>query len=471
MSLRAARLCLVAVLALAGFWLLSQLTVATWLAQVAEQREQDWARGISPWHWDFSDPASVVRSGSEGLAAASVSRDGLSVTVPASGAINLSLALADDWADRSALDRLQLELDSDAALQLMLLSLQPQRAWLLQPLPGGSHSLEAPLAAGPIAPTPALLLRIEAAAGTDVSLRRTALLGPACGSTMDCAKWRTKAPPAPTPERLLAWRDAQRALAPAVATEAGGYFGRMASRLARQLPNDATALWIVLALGPLGLLLDAVRQRLLRRPRPGPSARRAGLELVLALGPAVLLLLAGWPARHTPWGIALLMAAGPLALLLAPLPQSRQWRWVGSRAAWRAALAFTLVAALLSWPLGLVPRPAAPPPTIWPYPAWALVQQWLLLAAIVPRLRQIWPSTSAAAVAGGVIFALLHAPNFGLMVFTFIGGTAWAWLGQKHRALLPLAASHTALGLWLLHLAPPLLLRSAEIGGRYLMMP
>ena len=57
------------------------------------------------------------------------------------------------------------------------------------------------------------------------------------------------------------------------------------------------------------------------------------------------------------------------------------------------------------------------------------------------------------------------------MAFTCAGGTAWAWLGWRHRVLLPLAASHAALGLWLTQIAPTWLLRSAEIGGRFLMAP
>ena len=76
-----------------------------------------------------------------------------------------------------------------------------------------------------------------------------------------------------------------------------------------------------------------------------------------------------------------------------------------------------------------------------------------------------------AALAAGAGFGLLHLPNLSLMRATFVGGTAWAWLGQKHRALLPLAASHVVLGLAWLWLAPTWLLRSAEIGGRFLMPP
>ena len=93
------------------------------------------------------------------------------------------------------------------------------------------------------------------------------------------------------------------------------------------------------------------------------------------------------------------------------------------------------------------------------------------IAPIAPRMRLLLPDTRAAALACGLLFALMHAPNFALMLFTLAGGSIWAWLGQRHRALLPLAASHAVLGVWLMHVAPSWLLRSAEVGGRFLMPP
>jgi membrane protease YdiL (CAAX protease family) len=107
----------------------------------------------------------------------------------------------------------------------------------------------------------------------------------------------------------------------------------------------------------------------------------------------------------------------------------------------------------------------------WRYPLWALVQQWILLRAIAPRMRALFGSEIASGIAVGALFGLLHVPNFGLMVATFAAGSAWAVLGYRHRALLPLAVSHVALGLTLFAISPPWLLRSAEIGVRFLMLP
>jgi hypothetical protein len=105
----------------------------------------------------------------------------------------------------------------------------------------------------------------------------------------------------------------------------------------------------------------------------------------------------------------------------------------------------------------------------WFYPLWAALQQYLLLCVIAPRTRRLGRSPEAGAWLAGALFALLHLPNFTLMLATFVGGTAWAWHGYRHRALLPLTVSHAVTGLLLVLLAPDWLLRSAEIGGRYLL--
>lgn len=471
LSRHAIRLVLAGLLVILGLWLLSQLTVATWLAQEADRREQDWSRGISPWRWDFADPASVVRSGSHGLTETDTTTDGLDLYIPADGVASLSLALHDDWLDPAALNRVRVELDSEMALDLMLISLQPTTTWLQQTLPAGHHAVELPLDPELVSPPiHSLLLRIESSPGARVQLQQLAWLGPACTTSESCKHRRTAAPHFITPEPLLAWRDQERARQPAVAVEAGGGFGTAGRWLARHLPPLSGPGLLMLALPPLGLLVFALARRLgIIRSRLHP--RQTILPLVLGLGPAWVLLLAGWPERDTPVSIGLLLILGPLALACLPVPETPRWHWFGDRRAWSTALIFTLLAMAVTWPLHGLPRSTDTVPGLWPYPAWALVQQWLLLVVIMPRLRRRLPDIRSAALAGGLVFALLHAPNFGLMLFTFAGGTAWAWLGQRHRALLPLACSHAALGLWLLYVAPPLLLRSAEIGGRYLMLP
>lgn len=465
------RLALAAVAAILGFWLLSQLTVATWLARAASVRAQGWTQGVSPWQWDFSDPSSVVGPGSHGLDDARRGRDGLSLSVPQDGSVSLSLALGDEWIDLAAVDHVRIELQSDAPLRLILLSTQLHRVWLQASLERGTQHIELPLAELGGNRIDALQLRIEAQPQARVRLQQLALLNHACASTGDCLGRTESAPFFLTPEALLTFRDARRIQQPATSIVAGGTFGRIGHGFAVRSDAAAVALLVVMATGLSVLLVVGLRRRFRTLT---PSRLRVGLELVATLGSAVVLLLAGWPARDTPVPIGLLLILCLAVLALTPAPTARTWHWLGDTRAWRSALQFTAFAGLLTAPLMLVDRglvTARDPLSLLHYPAWALLQQWLLLAAIMPRLRVLLPDPRAAALAGGILFALLHAPNFTLMLFTFAGGSAWAWLGQRHRALLPLAASHVVLGWWLLYVAPIWILRSAEIGGRYLMTP
>lgn len=470
------RLALVALAAVSGFWLLSQLTVATWLSGAAQQREASWQQGLSPWHWSFSDPDSVVWPGSHGLDLAHRAANELSLVLPADGVASLSLALRDEWIDLGAVDRVRIDLDTVAPVRILLLPklVRQQRTWAQADLGTGDHQLDLPLNALPESRSKSLQLRLEAGAGTRIRLRHLALIATPCESAMTCAEHRRFSPWFATPEQLLAFRDVQAMHTPAVSLEAGGRLGAAGRWLNRYLPDfsDLHLRGITLAL--LGLILFSVMRRLL----PGkalPSTRRTRWELAITLGAALILLLSGWPARDTPLEVSVTLMLCLVTLALLPAPTRPDWRWVGTPAAWWSAMAFTFIALLLAAPLLLLDDPTGPTHrdlTHWlRYPAWALLQQWLLIAAITPRMRHLLPSVGSAALGCGVVFGLLHAPNFALMLFTFVGGTAWSAMGQRHRALLPLAVSHAILGLWLMYVAPSWLLRSAEIGGRYLMLP
>ena len=92
------------------------------------------------------------------------------------------------------------------------------------------------------------------------------------------------------------------------------------------------------------------------------------------------------------------------------------------------------------------------------------------LAGLVLRQRTQNTVLAASAVALMLVgMAPLHLPNFALMVFTFAAGSAWARSGLRHGALLPLALSHWLLGTLVVLSAPAWLLRSAEIGARFLL--
>lgn len=475
------RRALAALAVLAGFWLLSQLTVATWLAREADVRAAGWAQGDSPWRWDFRVAGSVVRSGSHGLEASQPQPQGLNIRLPTDGVVALSLALGDERVDAAAVEWAEIELAGEAPLRLQLMTGADGAflPWTTADLGAGEHpGIRLPLdstvqrgAEGPILDR--LLLRIESTPGARLELRRLALRAPPC-TAEDCGAHRRSAPSMATPEQLLGYRDAQRAQAPAVAVEASGWIGAIGRGLARALALMPNAIWRLAPIAAALLLLFAAFCRLRARPDRYSARFRPRLELALTLALALTLLLAGWPARDTPASLGFALVGSLAALAIFPLREPPRWRWIGDRAAWRAALGFTALAALLIAPLGLLDDTAASArdaSRFLRYPLWALVQQWLLLTAIAPRLLPACADARLAALGCGAVFGLMHAPNFALMLVTCIGGSVWAWLGWRHRALLPLALSHAALGLWLTQVAPSWLLRSAEIGGRYLMVP
>ncbi len=476
----ARRLIVALALVLAGFWLVSQLTVATWLAREADQRQAGWAQGLSPWHWDFSDPASVVRPGSHGLANSALALQGLDITLPDDGTASLSLNLRDQQVDAGAVQQAHIAVDSNAPFRLILLAGANGELsrWAELALDTGKYTtdidLQTPETTGSKLRThvQSLHLRIESAPDAQLRLHRLGLRAHPCANPA-CPDSRLTAPPSATPERLLAHRDRILADRPALSVEAGGWIGAAGRGIAARVPAlPLVWRWLPGAVA-LIVLFAFARRREARHSQP-KHFFHPNTELALTLGLPLALLLAGWPARETPLAITLSFAGCLLALALFPLHNPVRWRWFGDRRAWTAALAFTALAALLTAPLGALDggiETARDPSRFLRYPLWALAQQWLLLAAIAPRLRQLTADERLAALACGTVFGLLHAPNFALMAFTFAGGTAWAWLGWRHRALLPLAASHAALGLWLTHIAPTWLLRSAEIGGRYLMAP
>lgn len=90
------------------------------------------------------------------------------------------------------------------------------------------------------------------------------------------------------------------------------------------------------------------------------------------------------------------------------------------------------------------------------YPAWGLVQQFLVQALLVSNLakgplqnHQPW-----LIAAGGVLFSLVHVGNVALMLATALVGAAFVWLYLRYRNLWPLGLFHGWLAamfyLWIL---------------------
>ncbi|HET9048200.1 MAG TPA: CPBP family intramembrane glutamic endopeptidase [Chiayiivirga sp.] len=465
------RYALAALLAVAGFWLLGQLTVATWMAQEAQRRSATWASGTALWHWDFAQPRSIVPSGSHGLENRRFSSDGLQLQGDKDGVVSLSLALNDDIIPMAVIDQVVIDVCSTAPLTLSLLSVHPLRTWVTGAL--AANERPPPLRVAGLARTQAknLLLRFEAAPGTAIQLRSLSLRNSRCETVGACVLPVAETAFQATPEHALALRDATRQSDPVSALVAGGRLGTVARWLATHVTGHGAGMPWVMALVLIGWIVHALRRRARGLGEHTPT--QALRDLCVPIGCIVILLLAGWPARYTPLAIIALFALCIVALLASPRPPSPPWYIVGDARAWRRAVGFSLIAMTVTAPLLWLSSPPIDRDalSLMRYPVWAIVQQWLLIAAIMPRARQLAASPHTAALLGGLVFALLHAPNFALMTCTFLGGSVWAWLGLRDRALLPLATSHALLGLWLIHVAPSWLLRSAEIGGRYLMPP
>ncbi len=101
------------------------------------------------------------------------------------------------------------------------------------------------------------------------------------------------------------------------------------------------------------------------------------------------------------------------------------------------------------------------------YLTWGLVQQYLLQAFALRRLRQAaMPLVPAALTAAG-LFALIHSPNWPLVGLAFVAGVAWCLLFARRPNLLPLGAAHAVLAVLLYHAWPVSWLDGLTIGTMY----
>lgn len=484
----ARRLSAVLILGL-GFWWLSLTSVASWLTLDVAERTARWtAPPNSPWHWRLAEPDAIVWPGSSGLAPAAPGTSTLEAVLT-DGIADLSLALKGERIDPTLVTGALLHLQASSPVRVLLIGQSDGDAFLLGSvdLTGTARGGLVPVHNNTRVPLDALRLRLEAIAGTRIELGELLLLvhdgtrPSRCQEAIDPAAMledcatrvlSVRAPGFRRPESILLWRDVVLHARPAaVVAPSADTPTWVAPMHALRAGVSGWSFWLLAWLPLLAAATSYLRPTVASRPR-------AALELVLVFAPWLLLTWSGWPMRDSEPVAIVALAASLLgaALLRDPRPD---WSWPGTAAAWRASGVFLIAAAALvgtaacanafdgdgfDWmPFGS--------DHAWRYPFWALLQQWLLIRAITPRMRLLAASDASACLAAGALFGLLHLPNFSLMLLTFGAGTAWAWIGLRHRALLPLAASHALLGLSLFAVVPPWLVRSAEIGGRFMMEP
>ncbi|MFT5484787.1 MAG: membrane protease YdiL (CAAX protease family) [Halieaceae bacterium] len=111
--------------------------------------------------------------------------------------------------------------------------------------------------------------------------------------------------------------------------------------------------------------------------------------------------------------------------------------------------------------------------SLFAYPFWGLIQQLILgpvLAALIVRsLGNIQGANTSrhqllAALSAGAIFALVHAPNFALMITTLWMGPIWAYIYLTYRTILPQALAHGVSGALFQVLAPHSLRINGTVG-------
>ncbi|MGC9455282.1 MAG: CPBP family glutamic-type intramembrane protease [Phycisphaerae bacterium] len=102
------------------------------------------------------------------------------------------------------------------------------------------------------------------------------------------------------------------------------------------------------------------------------------------------------------------------------------------------------------------------------YLGWALVQQYWIHAFVVRRLRQAGVGRHIVVPMAGVIFGLMHAPNWPLALLT--GGAAMAWVELFLRTpnLFPFIVSHAGLAVLVRYSLPYSWVHRLTVGGIYL---
>jgi membrane protease YdiL (CAAX protease family) len=114
------------------------------------------------------------------------------------------------------------------------------------------------------------------------------------------------------------------------------------------------------------------------------------------------------------------------------------------------------------------------------YPVWGLAQQYILQAFIYRRLRFVlvneralaseqWLRAHLAIILAALLFALVHAPNLGLMVLTLVAGLVWTWVYERAPNLFALGISHGLMSVVAVAALPSWLLPSLSVGYKHLM--
>lgn len=489
---------LVAVAIAAGLFALASAITRLHVGHAADRAIALYRHGSSPWQWTLRGRRDLVAQRVFGTAGLVPVARGLRLT-SRGGTYEVGLPLR-GTADLRRTALLTVDMRSTAPLELRavirrtlsspecmaVLSGAPrQQAWNLRTLewthPDGRRCVTPDKAA-------MLRLNVHQASGRSLLLQRVALR-PTAGLALPDpdhplrlragvpvraqlasllpespdSRWPVlEAPATLSPQRLLAWRDAIGRRDPSAVLLPHGW------RVPRPLPVPASSTSSHLAVRVLLDLAYAVVLILLLWRRPGVRMRPwidIGSSL---LGPLCVIvgLQIGSPVDATH---VLALPMGVLyAVALGIREHSADWRWFGSWPARVAPQALLLPTAILVLLFGHAWRTPAPQQVLT-YLAWALLQQWLVLAFVMRRLESALHRPVTALLGTATLFALMHTPNARLMLLCFGAELFWGWCFLRWRALLPIAVAHAACALWLQAAVGDGWLRSLGISARYFM--
>jgi len=200
----------------------------------------------------------------------------------------------------------------------------------------------------------------------------------------------------------------------------------------------------------------------------------AAVEVVLILGLIFLIIWVIEPMHRPGLDLSLRILVGVL-LLASPWLHHDSLDRLGLRLdnfwkALAAVLPISLAAGILAIGAGGFLNSIDPPASIAmklaEYFAWAVAQQFALQSVILRRLEDIGLRGSAS-LAAAVLFSLVHAPNPGLLILTFLGGLLWCSTFRRHPNLAAVALSHAVLAVVFVSALPPAATGGYRIGPAY----
>ena len=223
-----------------------------------------------------------------------------------------------------------------------------------------------------------------------------------------------------------------------------------------------------------------MRSRVLRRemgPNNAVISRWVPAAEVAVITGSILLLIwvvqpLGGPGADLAFRLAIVVL-----MLLSNLSHGDSRRRMGLRldnlmASARLGLPATAIAAGVVVMLGLILAPSRPDYqrlllNFGYYLLWGFAQQYALQAVVFLRVVDAGLTRRAPAVAAA-LFALVHAPNPGLMAMTFAGGWMWCSVFRRQPNLVALTASHACLAVIAEAMLPLSVTGGYRIGPRYL---